>query len=62
MAGTEVERQILKLSREFPEWGCDRIAYCLKLTSLSVSSPTVQKILILHGLGRKTERMKRAAG
>ena len=52
----ELERKILALCLENPEWGCDRIAYYLTLKGDSVSSPTVQKILIRHGLGRRAER------
>lgn len=47
---------ILAISRERPTWGCDRIAYFLGLSGLQVSSPTVQKILIAHGLGRRKQR------
>lgn len=52
----ELERRILALCLENPEWGCDRLAYYLVLKGESVSSPTVQKILIRHRLGRRAER------
>jgi hypothetical protein len=51
-----LEREILSLVRERPEWGCDRIAYYLKLEGKPVSPPTVQKILVRHGLGRRSQR------
>lgn len=47
---------ILALSRERPAWGCDRIAYFLKLEGIPVSSPTVQKVLLSAGLGRRRQR------
>jgi transposase len=53
-----LQEEILSLIRENPEWGCDRIAYYLKLKGKAVSSPTVQKILIRHGLGRRSQRLR----
>lgn len=53
----EAEAAILSLCLEYPEWGCDRLAHYLTLTWRSVSSPTVQKILIRHGLGRVAQRV-----
>ena len=52
----ELERKILALCLENPEWGCDRLAYYLTLKGDSISSPTVQKILIRHRLGRRAQR------
>ena len=49
--------RLLKLCVEFPDWGCDRLAHYLTLIGHPVSSPTVQKFLIKHGLGRMRERM-----
>lgn len=57
----EAVGRILRLCLEFPDWGCDRIAYYLVLKGHPVSSPTVQKILIRHGLGKMGERMEAAA-
>jgi hypothetical protein len=57
----EVEDWILRLCMEHPEWGCDRIAYYLGLKGRAVSSPTVQKVLIRNGLGRKAQRMAEKA-
>lgn len=51
-----LENKILGLCAEYPEWGCDRLAWYLTLKGDAVSSPTVQKILIRHGLGKVAER------
>jgi hypothetical protein len=58
----ELERKLISLCLEFPEWGCDKLAIYLTLNGDSVSSPTVQKILIRQGLGRVAARKERAAG
>lgn len=55
-----LEATILEISRERPRWGCDRISYFLALEGKKVSSPTVQKILVAHGLGRRRSRIDRA--
>ena len=52
----EPEAEILKLARSHPHWGCDRISYCLEVCGIRISSPTVQRILIRHGLGKRKER------
>lgn len=52
----DAEIEILELARSHPNWGCDRIAYCLQVCGIRLSSPTVQRILIRHGLGRRKER------
>lgn len=52
-----LEAQVLRLSLEYPEWGCDRLAHFLTLTKTRISSPTVQKILIRNGLGRMGKRL-----
>jgi hypothetical protein len=57
----EAEDRILRLCLENPEWGCDRIACYLGLKGCAVSSPTVQKVLIRNGLGRKAQRMAEKA-
>ena len=51
-----LENKILGLCLEYPEWGCDRLAWYLTLKGEAVSSPTVQKILIRHGLGKVAQR------
>ncbi len=55
------DRGILKdavrtVALEFPSWGCDRISYYLSFSGHTTSSPTVQKILLEMGLGRKSDR------
>lgn len=47
---------------ETPAWGCDRIAYYLSFSGHTVSSPTVQKLLLQMGLGRKADRQLAKAG
>jgi hypothetical protein len=61
------ERDLLKaairsIALESPSWGCDRIAYYLSFSGHTVSSPTVQKLLLQMGLGRKTDRQLARAG
>lgn len=51
-----LENKVIALCLEYPDWGCDRLAWYLTLKGDSVSSPTVQKILIRHGLGRLEQR------
>lgn len=53
----EVAERVLAISGENPAWGCVRIADQLQLEGISLSSPTVQTILIKHGLGTKYERL-----
>jgi transposase InsO family protein len=53
----EVEAKILKMSLYNPMWGCIRLSNQLKLTGVSVSSPTIQKILIKHEMGSKYQRL-----
>lgn len=52
-----VVEQILALSLTHPAWGCVRLSEHLKLAGVSVSSPTIQDILIRAGMGRKFERL-----
>jgi len=53
----EVVERVLALSAENPAWGCVRLADQLQLEGVSLSSPTVQTILIKHGVGTKYERL-----
>lgn len=53
----EVVEQVLALSLKHPAWGCVRLADHLRLQGTSISSPTVQSILIKHGMGTKLERL-----
>ena len=52
---------VLRITLERPSWGCDRISYYLALSGIKASSPTVQKVLIRHRLGKRLERETRAA-
>jgi hypothetical protein len=54
-----LENKLIALCLEYPDWGCDRLAWYLTLKGDAVSSPTVQKILIRHGLGRAPQRRER---
>ena len=53
----EVVEKILELSLANPMWGCVRLSDQLKLMGISVSSPTIQKILIKHDMGSKYQRL-----
>ncbi len=53
----ETVERILALSLEHPVWGCDRLRDHLALEGISVSSPTIQSILIKHNLGSRYERL-----
>ena len=55
----ETVERILALSLEHPAWGCVRLSERLKLDGVSVSSPTIQSILIKHQMGTKFERLLR---
>jgi Integrase core domain. len=48
---------IIISSLEHPGWGCVRLEQALKSQGISVSSPTIQKILIQHHMGNKNERL-----
>lgn len=52
----EVQERTVALSLERPKWGCVKLSDYLKLEGVSVSSPTVQDILIKNGLGTRYER------
>jgi len=53
----EVVEQILALSLAHPAWGCVRLSERLKLDGISVSSPTIQSILIKHDMASKFDRL-----
>ena len=55
----ETEAKILECSLSHPSWGCVKLSDYLKLQGVSVSSPTIQKILIRHGMGSVYERWMR---
>ena len=52
----QVEDLILETSLEHPDWGCGRLSAYLNTQGTSVSSPTIQRILIKHAMGRCHER------
>lgn len=58
----QLERAVLEICAERPAWGCDRIAYYLGVSGLQASSPTIQRILVRHGLGRKADRIAWSEG
>lgn len=53
----EVVERILALSLAHPAWGCVRLSARLKLDGTRVSSPTMQNILIKHGMASKFDRL-----
>jgi transposase InsO family protein len=53
----ETVEKILALSLTHPAWGCVRLSAHLKLDGIQVSSPTVQSILIKHGMASKFDRL-----
>lgn len=55
----EVVAQIVALSLQQPAWGCVRLSAFLKRQGISVSSPTIQSLLIKQGLGTKLDRLLR---
>jgi transposase InsO family protein len=55
----EVVEHLLEVSLSHPTWGCDRLSDYLKLEGTSISSPTIQSILIKNNLGSRYERLMR---
>src|SRR5579884_4086893 len=53
----ETVERVVALSLEHPAWGCVRLAEYLKLEGISVSSPTIQSILIKQGMASKFDRL-----
>lgn len=52
----EIEAKIVNTSLSNPEWGCVRLANFLRKCGISISSPTIQKILVRHNLGYREQR------
>jgi transposase InsO family protein len=52
----ENEAIVLDCSLSHPSWGCVKLSDFLKLQGVSVSSPTVQKILIRNGMASVYDR------
>ncbi len=53
----ETVEAILSLSLAHPLWGCGRLSDELKVKGISVSSRTIQNILIKNGLAWKIQRL-----
>jgi len=53
----ETVKKMLKLSLKHPMWRCARLSNELKIEGISVSSPTIQKILIRNGMASRYERL-----
>lgn len=62
----ETVKKVINLSFEHPGWGCVKLSDMLRIQGISVSSPTVQNILIKHSMGSKYQRLlkleERSAG
>jgi transposase InsO family protein len=54
-----IAEKVLELSLEHPGWGCIRLSEALKSQGISISSPTIQSILIRHTMGNKNERLQK---
>ena len=55
----ETEARILGASSAHPSWGCVKLSDYLKLQGVSISSPTVQKILIRNDMASVYDRWMR---
>lgn len=55
----EVVNRVLEMCLQYPDRGCIRLTSMLQTEGISISSPTVQKILIKYNLGNKQERVLR---
>ena len=55
-----VEDLLLEVSLEHPDWGCARLSDYLQRENKAVSSPTIQKILIRHGMRSRQERRSKS--
>lgn len=53
----EVVEKVLAMSLNHPAWGCVRLSQMLKLEGISISSPTIQNILIKNNLGTMYHRL-----
>ena len=54
-----VVAQVVLLSVAHPSWGCVRLSQELARMGISLSSPTVQKVLSRHGMGTARDRWLR---
>lgn len=55
----EIVEKLIDLSLSNPMCGCVRLSDELRLRGASLSSPTIQKMLIKHGIGNRYERLLR---
>jgi transposase len=53
---SKIEKKILSISHNHPQWGCYRISNHSKTKGISVSGPTIQKILTKNDLGTQYQR------
>ena len=53
----ETVRKVLDLSTKNPMWGCVWLSNQLRLMGVSVSSPTIQNILIKNGMASRYDRL-----
>ncbi len=53
---SKTEKKIISISQNHPRWGCYRISDHLKTKGISVSGPTIQKILTKNSLGTRYQR------
>jgi len=51
----EVER-LLAISLDNPTWGCVKLSNMFKLEEISISSPTIQNMLVKHGMASRYQR------
>ena len=58
---THVVERLLTLAIEIPTLGCRQYADRLADAGFEISKTTVQKLLVDHGLGRRAQRVARAA-
>lgn len=52
----EIVQRVIQLSLLHADWGCSRLSTCLKEQNISISGPTIQRILSKEGMGSKNER------
>lgn len=55
----DVIEKVVATSAARPAWGCARIVEHMAAQGITISSPTVQKLLIAHGMGTRSERLRR---
>lgn len=55
---TEIVQAIISLAKTSPDFGCSKIAKKLSISGMKISSPTVQTILIEHGMATQADRSR----